>query len=438
MIIPKTQPQLKTVTTAEHHNQSSNLGHGIIISIVLGVLTGILLVILGVVLFKRKKFQTSREVPPLSYNETERNLGELPESQMPVNQGEQVHVPQPVAYSPRVQALQNEGFLSTSNPTTPQVSPKGTPCHTDDEIEDLPDFTVRTKRFWKRQNSKETQSESTDKANEGLLADTNVQPSTSVSGSVQSENDGDAQQGSKGAEGGNQRKRSRSGSLQYVIRKLSLTGKDDYQPLAGEDPDEPSESLRIAEHPSNQEQQEGSRMEFKCKVHGKKKVIYQWLKDGTEIQGQNGSSLVLDPVKLRDFGCYACRVKGADGSACVESSPATLDVTPRDGARYKLLIEVFQNSLDLQERVEKLLAKKVQGVGGWKHVAFNYKMDELDISSLEGSQEPGKSVIEYLKANNTELTVYEFCKTLKESNIRRLDIVKELLDHLSAPMEQTT
>jgi len=67
-------------------------------------------------------------------------------------------------------------------------------------------------------------------------------------------------------------------------------------------------------------------------VHGKKKVIYQWLKDGTEIQGQNGSSLVLDPVKLRDFGCYACRVKGADGSACVESSPATLDVTPRDGA----------------------------------------------------------------------------------------------------------
>jgi len=77
---------------------------------------------------------------------------------VPVNQGEQVHVPQPVAYSPRVQALQNEGFLSTSNPTTPQVSPKGTPCHTDDEIEDLPDFTVRTKRFWKRQNSKETQS----------------------------------------------------------------------------------------------------------------------------------------------------------------------------------------------------------------------------------------------------------------------------------------
>jgi len=55
-----------------------------------------------------------------------------------------------------VQASENEGFLSTSNPTTPQVSPKGTPHHTDDEIEDLPDVTVRTKRLWKRQNSKET------------------------------------------------------------------------------------------------------------------------------------------------------------------------------------------------------------------------------------------------------------------------------------------
>jgi len=39
---------------------------------------------------------------------------------------------------------------------------------------------------------------STDKANEGLLADPNVQPSTSASGSVQSAIDGDAQQGSKG------------------------------------------------------------------------------------------------------------------------------------------------------------------------------------------------------------------------------------------------
>jgi len=74
----------------------------------------------------------------------------------PVNQGGQVRVPQAVAHSPIVQALQNEGFLSTSNPTTPQVSPKGTPCHTDDEIEDLPDVTVRTKHLWKRQNSKET------------------------------------------------------------------------------------------------------------------------------------------------------------------------------------------------------------------------------------------------------------------------------------------
>ena len=90
------------------------------------------------------------------------------------------------------------------------------------------------------------------------------------------------------------------------------------------------EPLRIAEHPSKQEHKEGSRVEFKCKVHGKKKVIYQWLKDGTEIQGQNGSSLVLDPVKLRDFGCYACRVRGTGGSDCMESSPATLDVTPRD------------------------------------------------------------------------------------------------------------
>ena len=95
-----------------------------------------------------------------------------------------------------------------------------------------------------------------------------------------------------------------------------------------------AESLRIEEHPTSQETKEGSTVEFKCKVQGKKKVLYQWLKDGAEIQGQNSCTLVLDSVKLRDFGCYACEVRYADsqlGSECVESSPAELDVTPCDG-----------------------------------------------------------------------------------------------------------
>lgn len=64
---------------------------------------------------------------------------------------------QEVGHMPRVQALQNAGFAPSSNSSTPQASPGGTPYHTDDEVEDLPDVKVRSKRLWKRQNSNETQ-----------------------------------------------------------------------------------------------------------------------------------------------------------------------------------------------------------------------------------------------------------------------------------------
>lgn len=70
--------------------------------------------------------------------------------------------------------------------------------------------------------------------------------------------------------------------------------------------------------------------------------------------------------------------------------------------------------------------RNITGAGGWKHIACKYKMDLLDVNSLEGSQDAGARVVDFLKAQNPELTVYDFCKTLKEPNIRRLDIVKVL------------
>ena len=72
--------------------------------------------------------------------------------------GNQVDLPQlpQVAHMPRLQALQNTGFSSDSNPATPQASRGTTPCHTDDELEELPDVVaVHKKRLVKRQNSKD-------------------------------------------------------------------------------------------------------------------------------------------------------------------------------------------------------------------------------------------------------------------------------------------
>jgi len=101
---------------------------------------------------------------------------------------------------------------------------------------------------------------------------------------------------------------------------------------------------------------------------------------------------------------------------------------------YKCLKDV---DLNTQDRIEDLLTQKSFGSGGWRQIAFKYEMDQLKIKSLENDPEPGKKTLEYLRTSNPDLKVYDFCKTLKEHNIRRLDIVKELLGHLSVPSSST-
>lgn len=86
-----------------------------------------------------------------------------------------------------------------------------------------------------------------------------------------------------------------------------------------------------------------------------------------------------------------------------------------------------------RDRIEGLLTQERYGLGGWREIAFKYGMDHFKIKSLENNPEAGKKTLDYLGSSNPDLTVYEFCKTLKEHNIRRLDIVKELLGHLSVP-----
>ena len=95
---------------------------------------------------------------------------------------------------------------------------------------------------------------------------------------------------------------------------------------------------------------------------------------------------------------------------------------------FKYLTEVFRDNLQIQESVEKLLQKTVLDVGGWKEIAHKYEMTEETRDSLEGCQERGKRVIDYLKSTHPELTVYEFCKYLKD--IKRNDIIIALSDHL--------
>ena len=76
-------------------------------------------------------------------------------------------------------------------------------------------------------------------------------------------------------------------------------------------------------------------MLFQCKASGKRKIAYQWLKDGVPLSREKSSNLVFDQVKPRDFGCYSCEVRCSDGQNKSKtlklSHEAKLDVLPREG-----------------------------------------------------------------------------------------------------------
>ena len=87
--------------------------------------------------------------------------------------------------------------------------------------------------------------------------------------------------------------------------------------------------------------------------------------------------------------------------------------------------------LDTREQIGDLLTLESYGSGGWRQIASKYKLGWLKIKMLEKDSEPGKKTLEFLRSTQPDLTVYDFCKALKEESVKRLDIVKELQGHLS-------
>ena len=87
-----------------------------------------------------------------------------------------------------------------------------------------------------------------------------------------------------------------------------------------------STDLEIIQMPQSQAVQEGKKLVLSCRTRGLPDVRYRWVKDDVEIPGANRSDLVLEPVRIQDFGRYFCRVWDKSGS--VTSDTAEIDVYP--------------------------------------------------------------------------------------------------------------
>ncbi|KAL9971600.1 hypothetical protein ACROYT_G017784 [Oculina patagonica] len=138
---------------------------------------------------------------------------------------------------------------------------------------------------------------------------------------------------------------------------------------------------------------------------------------------------------MRDSGCYSCLVtRVEDENENITSDRAVLEVVPRGGMRFKYLREV---DLNIRDDIAILLQKKSCGTGGCWEMADKYGMEEHKITGLDIKIDPGRWFLEFLLATNPDLTVYSFCKKLKEDNMKRFDIVKVLEGHLSIKKEST-
>ena len=85
-------------------------------------------------------------------------------------------------------------------------------------------------------------------------------------------------------------------------------------------------ALEIIQMPRSQAIQEGRKLVLSCRTRSLPDVSYRWIKDDIEIPGANRSDLVLEPVRMQDFGRYFCRVWDKSGS--LTSEPADVDVFP--------------------------------------------------------------------------------------------------------------
>lgn len=86
-----------------------------------------------------------------------------------------------------------------------------------------------------------------------------------------------------------------------------------------------NQAAAITEHPVSRDVSEGSNALFTVQASGTATLVYQWRKDGVDIDGENGSQLLISSVTSDDAGSYDVVVSNGGGQ--VVSNSATLTVS---------------------------------------------------------------------------------------------------------------
>lgn len=137
---------------------------------------------------------------------------------------------------------------------------------------------------------------------------------------------------------------------------------------------EVAEARTIDLQPQPQSACEGGSAVFTVGVSGAGPIEYQWLLDGVEIPGANGSSLVIDPVTPADAGDYSVVVSNDCGSAMSGAAALVVDTAPT------VLVDPVGGSIC--EGAGITLSVNAEGT---EPLSFQWQKDGIDIPGAQSA-----------------------------------------------------
>jgi len=102
---------------------------------------------------------------------------------------------------------------------------------------------------------------------------------------------------------------------------------------------------RIVTHPVDQTAREGATIVFSVTAQGDPPLLYQWRKDGVDIDGETSSTLLLSPVDDDSEGSYDVEVSNNSGSVTSDAATLTIIGPP------EITDDLTDESIDFGERL---------------------------------------------------------------------------------------
>jgi regulation of enolase protein 1 (concanavalin A-like superfamily) len=145
-----------------------------------------------------------------------------------------------------------------------------------------------------------------------------------------------------------------------------------------------SSSIEIIKHPENVKTIEGNDAQFEVEATGNNDLKYQWLKDGSSINGATKPVLKLENVQLSDNGNYQVKITDGDHTVLSNKARLTVEEDPDQPVNCsKLTVKVKITNETCKGNDGKVLMTVDGGTGPYTY-SWSHGPKSKNLSNLSG------------------------------------------------------